>query len=77
MNVTPIIYISLSVSFLMYLMFLIFTIDCIIRIYRKYRSWSQSIFETFIMSSLIFILVSLNILFTYYCYDVFRTILTN
>ena len=77
MNVTPIIYISLSVSFLMYLMFLIFTIDCIIRIYRKYRSWSQSIFFFFIMSSLIFILLSLNILFTYYCYDVFRTILTN
>ncbi len=77
MNVTPIIYISLTVSLLMYLMFLVFTVDCIIRIYKKYKSWSQNTFETFVMSSLIFILVSLNILFTYYCYDIFRSILTN
>lgn len=77
MNIIPIIYISILISFLMYIMFLVFTIDCIVRIFKKYRSWSQSIFETFVMSTLIFILVSLNILFTYYCYDVIATFLIN
>lgn len=77
MNITPVIYISLFISFLMYLMFLVFSIDCIVRIYKKYKSWSKSSFETFIMSTLIFILISLNILFTYYCYDIFTSILIN